>query len=1211
MICIYNITEWLGLSHVKNSYVGDANLKGISGGQKRRLSIGVEVVSGYSILIAELPTNGLDAKTAYGVIECAKDVCKSKKSMIMNLAQPSPELFNLFDNCCIMSYGECIYFGPVTYVENYLLNLGLIKPANKSITAWIEELTVKPKEFINNELRTKFELDNSFTNKAVIRYLAKKFRLSPEFNEVGKEVLWKHLDMVHRDTKELSGITEAIDESERNSMSKDDINNSPTKLDKTEIEKTETVDVTIIKAADDDDDNLFSSQYEKTYDLRGLNHGFLWYLPKLRTPQFQIKQIVKRQMISTFRNKALVGSRIFQALSVGIILGFLFFGLKPNDDDMIRSRIGLLFFVVGFMGFGAVPFIPALSKQLPVFYYQKNAQYFRIYSFYIAQIISEIPFTLVETILFMIPCYFMTNLYLSFECIIVFFMLTFMVRMTSWSFCMFLTSTVGNASIAQNLAALFLPIFYAFNGFLVPSLKSKNLLVKFIGKYLSFFTYPFQELANSQLYNLKRDDIKSGNPNGFASKWIDVYGLEGKFSITTSIQAIMVTIMWFTIFNCLAYGMLMTMDHSEKTQSIFIIKKSIKKILDSITDLLSCGSCKKIKQKKMDQYVQKKIKQYKTSQNPIKNLNINVRNDENNNNSQSKGLYLSFKNVDYTVTFEGKEIQLLHNINGYIKPGEVVALMGPSGAGKSTLLDVLAKKKNTGVINGDIMLNNEPLNKYFNRNMGYVEQFNSHMSCLTVYEAIKFSANLRLPNTMTQKDKDLIVNEVIDALELRNIMGQTIGTDNNGISQEAKKKVTIAVELVSQPGVLFLDEPTTGLDGGAAFNVMNTVRKYANDKNVPVICTIHQPSGEVFELFDKLLLLDFGKTVYFGDLSNVERYFKNNGFGEREFGKNPADFVIESINNVNEPNKIWLQSEEHKNVISSIDSKPDYGKLPEYNSAYASSFINQFNELISRSWKFFIRDRISVIVRMLTGFLMGIMLGMLYFESRNDNKWEKKYQTNMMVSILFVTVVFATESCAQEIPLLISERATFYREIDSKLYSIIPYYLSRFISQLPLLLVETLLFAFTIYPMSQGTMNKFIEYFIGVFSVLATSTTFSQLLAISSPTEGVGNVLYTTLCTMFRLFAGFLIPQKVMKPYSRVISIFNFFKYAFFYLASTILPEWGNNGKQRFQYFREKAIFPKENETQPMFYLGGLLVFWLCFHLISIIVLKFKRWDKR
>lgn len=316
--------------------------------------------------------------------------------------------------------------------------------------------------------------------------------------------------------------------------------------------------------------------------------------------------------------------------------------------------------------------------------------------------------------------------------------------------------------------------------------------------------------------------------------------------------------------------------------------------------------------------------------------------------------------------------------------------MGPSGAGKSTLLDVLANKKNVGTIKGTILLNGQKPDRYYNRCFGYVEQFDSHMTCLTVYEAISFSANLRLPAEMSNAQRNKMVHKVMKQLELTPLAHRKIGGagESNSISQEARKKVTIAVELVSNPGLLFLDEPTTGLDGGAAYAVMKTVRKLADEEKCSVICTIHQPSAEVFGLFDKILLLQAGgKMVYFDSIEKLESYYERNGFGTMESGRNPADFAIEAIEVAQHgarcPNDIWEDSDEWKWITTDLkeDKIRPLDVLPiEFNSEYATSFFTQLVYLIKRSWRFFTRDSVGLVVRMATGAVMGLMLGILYWD---------------------------------------------------------------------------------------------------------------------------------------------------------------------------------------------------------------------------------------
>jgi len=664
-------------------------------------------------------------------------------------------------------------------------------------------------------------------------------------------------------------------------------------------------------------------------------------------------------------------------------------------------------------------------------------------------------------------------------------------------------------------------------------------------------------------------------------------------------------------------------------------------LIATFADVCCCGLGNKRRQKKKDDFVKREIQQYQLRQRPLQQIPDDEESNEYNLSIQAPKVYLEFKNITYTVPIRNKQTNaiehkvLLEHNSGYVRPGQVIALMGPSGAGKSTLLDVLANKKNVGTVTGDILLNGTKPDKYYNRCFGYVEQFDSHMACLSVEEAIEFSAELRLPTQVSTAHKHKMVHKVMKQLEITHLAQRRIGIagEMNSISQEARKKVTIAVELVSNPGLLFLDEPTTGLDGGAAYAVMKTVRKLADEQKCSVICTIHQPSAEVFGLFDKILLLQAGgKMVYFDDIAKLPQYYKTHGFGALAPGKNPADFAIEGIEEAQHhqqsPNDIWSQSNECKQIMHDLENdqiKPlDITPLT-FDALYATSWFTQTAYVLRRSWKLFTRDKIGMSVRICTGLLMGVMLGVLYWGIADSDNWSVTAQQNMFISILYVTVVYASESVAQEIPLLTSQRAMFYREIDSKFYSVSAYYIGRMLAQFPLILIQAITFVFTIYPMAyhQGPDSEtgartvaMMLYFIGVLLMLMTATTFSQMLAICTPNEGVGNVLYTTICTLCRMFGGFLIQLSVMQSWSRVVNALNFFKYALFYFASTQLIRCqphnvGFDGSDILNAFTKDQIIPGDGESNPWLYFAGLLTFYFVFHVVALSVLTFKRWDKR
>ena len=225
--------------------------------------------------------------------------------------------------------------------------------------------------------------------------------------------------------------------------------------------------------------------------------------------------------------------------------------------------------------------------------------------------------------------------------------------------------------------------------------------------------------------------------------------------------------------------------------------------------------------------------------------------------------------------------------------------MGASGAGKTTLLDVLASRKNIGVISGDKLVDGLPPGMDYQRGTSYAEQLDVHESAATVREALRFSADLRQPYETPQAEKYAYVEEIIALLEMEDIADAIIGDPEAGLAVEQRKRVTIGVELAAKPELLlFLDEPTSGLDSQSAFNVVRFLRKLAAAGQA-ILCTIHQPNASLFESFDRLLLLQKGgQCVYFGDIGDdasvLIDYFAANG-ADCPPDANPAEWMLDAI----------------------------------------------------------------------------------------------------------------------------------------------------------------------------------------------------------------------------------------------------------------------------------------------------------------------------
>ncbi|KAJ2664176.1 hypothetical protein IWW48_000945 [Coemansia sp. RSA 1200] len=255
---------------------------------------------------------------------------------------------------------------------------------------------------------------------------------------------------------------------------------------------------------------------------------------------------------------------------------------------------------------------------------------------------------------------------------------------------------------------------------------------------------------------------------------------------------------------------------------------------------------------------------------------------------------LSWSDINYDVPVKDGVRRLLHNVSGSIYPGEVVAIMGSSGAGKTTLLNVLSGRVQGGKLFGDIKFNGAKRNPHtFKRMLAYVEQDDLMHSTLTVEETLSISAKLRLPNSKyTDQDKKQRVEEVMRQLRLSHIANSRIGGEGKrGISGGERKRVSIGIELVTEPSILVLDEPSSGLDSSSAEMVVQLTKDMAHERNLCTLMTIHQPSAEMVAQFDKLILLSQGKVVYMGPADQALQYFEKLGYPSTN--PNPANFYID------------------------------------------------------------------------------------------------------------------------------------------------------------------------------------------------------------------------------------------------------------------------------------------------------------------------------
>ncbi|XP_038720731.1 putative white-brown complex homolog protein 30 isoform X2 [Tripterygium wilfordii] len=260
---------------------------------------------------------------------------------------------------------------------------------------------------------------------------------------------------------------------------------------------------------------------------------------------------------------------------------------------------------------------------------------------------------------------------------------------------------------------------------------------------------------------------------------------------------------------------------------------------------------------------------------------------------------------DLTLTLKGKKKHLLRCVTGKIMPGRVSAVMGPSGAGKTTFLSALAGKATGCTMQGLILVNgkSESILSY-KKIIGFVPQDDIVHGNLTVEENLRFNARCRLSADLPKADKVLVVERVIESLGLQAIRDSLVGTvEKRGISGGQRKRVNVGLEMVIEPSLLILDEPTTGLDSASSQLLLKALRREALE-GVNVCMVLHQPSFALFKMFDDLILLAKGGfTVYHGSVKKVEEYFNGLGISVPE-RVTPPDHFIDILEGIEKPANI-------------------------------------------------------------------------------------------------------------------------------------------------------------------------------------------------------------------------------------------------------------------------------------------------------------------
>lgn len=530
-------------------------------------------------------------------------------------------------------------------------------------------------------------------------------------------------------------------------------------------------------------------------------------------------------------------------------------------------------------------------------------------------------------------------------------------------------------------------------------------------------------------------------------------------------------------------------------------------------------------------------------------------------------IFLVFEDISYKARpwiLSREKTELLKNLSGEFRAGELTAIMGLSGAGKSTLMDVLAGFITSGVT-GNIMVNSKTRNlSEFRRLSAYIMQNDNLQPLLTVQEAMNVAAELKL--TASHQQKKQKIEQILITMSLDACRHTRTGQLSGG----ERKRLAIALELLNCPPILFLDEPTSGLDSVTSKYCITLLKQLAKSGQT-VICSIHQPSASLLNMVDHLYVVADGSCVYTGSTQNLVPYLSSLGL-QCPTHYNPADYLMEICNGdygkhvpglidaiENGKNNAWRSTSNVTtanrqeevialNVMASFQAlrqRPpmaaDYAPRRK-SSEYATNFWKQLIVLLKRNTIRLSRDKVLTFTRLSMHFVIALLVGTIYFQIGQDAVYVLDNFNLLFFNIMFL-MFSAFSATVTTFPL---ELPIIMREHFNRWYKLHSFYLANKLADIPIQLTAISLYILIVYYMSDQLLElrRFCMYTLMCCAVSIVAQTFGLLVGTGMKVQH-GMIFGPLTILPFLIFSGFFVQFRHAHPYLRWLFHLSFLKYGF------------------------------------------------------------------
>ena len=501
---------------------------------------------------------------------------------------------------------------------------------------------------------------------------------------------------------------------------------------------------------------------------------------------------------------------------------------------------------------------------------------------------------------------------------------------------------------------------------------------------------------------------------------------------------------------------------------------------------------------------------------------------------------------DVAVEVNGQYI--LQQASGVISSG-LIAIMGPSGSGKTTLLNCLSYRSDAGCdVTGTLHINGEPYGtSKLKKFLGYVMQDDVQNPLLTVRETLGFVAESRLRHKTTAQERALLVDEALSHLSLAHCADVLVGSGNDGISAGERKRLSVAMELLSKPKILFLDEPTSNLDSLDALHFVRSMRNLVDSTGCVIVCTIHQPQYKVFSTFDRLIMLRSGLIVYDGPIKAVSEYCTTMG-SPCPADVNPADHLMEVI--APNPNDSFATEMRKRNKFGlvylahrlGVNTNKGLGRQVGY-LREAAPFLSRLTMSFHRSWLLLGRRRSEWIGNLVITLINAFLVGSVFYQIGTGPQSVPK----RLPALFFTVVNQASFGAISTVALLPMERPVVLRERAAGSISALSYFLAKagaeMLWKLPFPIIFTLIVYFLIG--FQPLASAFFRYLAVIIISYWTGMGVAMFVSAIAKVASVASLVMPLVMETARLFASYFAPQADLPPGIRWISYISYIFYSF------------------------------------------------------------------